>query len=73
MGQRAFGYLQNNVAVCMENGEIKKGDVDATAQAIWAGIHGVTSLLIAHCHFPFVAQNRLIDKTIELLLDGLKA
>ena len=72
MGQKAYGYLQNQVTACMENGEIRKGDVEETAQAIWAGIHGVTSLLIAQYHFPFVSQNRLIDKTIELLLDGLK-
>jgi hypothetical protein len=73
MGGRAFEYLRGQVAVCMETGEIKTGEVDTIAQALWAGIHGVTSLLIAHCDFPFVERDRLIDKTIELLLDGLKA
>jgi AcrR family transcriptional regulator len=72
MGKRAFEYLREQVAVCMETGEIKRDDVDTVAQALWAGVHGVTSLLVAHCHFPFVERKRLIDKTIELLLDGLK-
>lgn len=72
MGKRAFEYLRSQVTSCMENGELKSGDAEEISQALWAGVHGVTSLLIAHCDFPFVPRERLIDKTIELLLDGLK-
>lgn len=72
MGAKAFEYLRAQVSACMENGELKKDSVEEVSQSIWAGIHGVTSLLIAHCGFPFVERNRLIDKTIEILLDGLK-
>ena len=73
MGQRAFGYLRGQVAACMESGAMKDDDVDEVSQALWAGVHGTTALLIAHSGFPFVPKDRLIDKTIELLLDGLKA
>lgn len=72
MGKSAFEYLQNQVKICMENGDIKNDDLREVSQALWAGIHGVTSLLIAHCKFPFVSKERLIGKTIELLLDGLQ-
>jgi AcrR family transcriptional regulator len=72
MGQRAFGYLRSQVSSCMELGEMKNGDPDEISQAIWAGIHGVTALLIAHSGFPFVERDRLIDRTINLLLDGLE-
>ena len=72
MGQRAFAYLRDHVETCMKNGEIKEDNIDEVSQALWAGAHGATALLIAHCNFPFVSQDRLIDKTLELLLDGLK-
>ena len=72
MGKRAFEYLQSQVTTCMKTGELKKDNAEEVSQALWAGAHGVTSLIIAHCAFPFVSRERLIDKTIELMLDGLK-
>ena len=45
--------------------------MDTAAQGFWAAIHGVTSLLIAHKDFPFVARKQLIDFTIETMIEGL--
>jgi AcrR family transcriptional regulator len=72
MGQKAFEYLRQGVAACMENKKIKKGDVDLISQSLWAGIHGITSLLIGHTDFPFVNKNKLIDNVIDTMIDGLK-
>ena len=71
LGKKAFDYLRNGVADCMASGEIKKGDVDLVSQTLWAGIHGVTSLLIGHEGFPFVNKKTLVDSVIDTMLAGL--
>jgi hypothetical protein len=60
--------------MCVEAGVFRRDlDVEATAQALWAAVHGVTSLLIVHCEgFPFVAKKRLIDHTIDTMIRGLR-
>jgi len=72
-GQKAFEYIVRQVTRSMEHGQIKNGDIAATSQAIWAAIHGVTALLISHQDFPFVEKNILIDRVVEMTLNGLKA
>lgn len=72
LGQRAFGFLKKGVAEAIAAGKIKKGDVDLISQTLWAGIHGLTSLLIGHSDFPFVEREKLIDSLIETLIKGLK-
>ena len=71
LGKRAFDYLRNGVTDCMENGVIEKGDVDLISQTLWAGIHGVTSLLIGHEGFPFVDKKALVNSVIDTMLKGL--
>jgi hypothetical protein len=44
-----------------------------TAQALWAGVHGLTALLITAADFPFVSRTALVDHTIDTLIAGLKA
>lgn len=73
IGARAFGALRAAVAACVEAGAFRRVDVDTTAQSLWAAIHGVTSLLIVHCDFPFVSKTRLIESTIDTMIQGLRA
>jgi AcrR family transcriptional regulator len=73
LGKKAFDYLRDGVTDCMENGLLAKGDVDIVSQTLWAGIHGVTSLLIGHEKFPFVDKSKLIDSVIDTMLRGLVA
>jgi AcrR family transcriptional regulator len=70
-GQNCFGDMRNVVRRCMEEGRIKQGDVEETSQALWAGIHGLTALLITQPKFPFVERERLIKRTIEILVRGV--
>ena len=70
-GKKAFDFLRSGVAECMAGGEIKKGDVDLISQTLWAGIHGITSLLIGHEGFPFVDKKSLVDSVIDTMLKGL--
>lgn len=73
MGQRTFEYLRSQVEGCVAAGKIKKGDVAMMSQILWAGIHGIVSLLNNHLGFPFVEKNELIDGMIETMIDGLKS
>ena len=72
MGQRAFSHLVNMVQHCIEKDQIKKGDPATISQTIWAGLHGVTSLLIGQQGFPFVTRETLINSVIKTLLTGLQ-
>ncbi len=71
-GEKAFSYMRNAIAMCVEKGLLQTPDIDATAQAVWAAVHGVTSLMITHKDFPFVAKKKLIDETIETMIRGLQ-
>jgi len=46
---------------------------ETTLQALWAVIHGVVAVVIEHPGFPFVPQERLIARTLALVLNGFGA
>ena len=56
-GAESVDCLRAIVRQNIEGGHIN-GGVEETAQALWAAIHGVTSLLVSNCGFPFVEQTR---------------
>ena len=72
MGKKAFELLSASVANCMSAGDIRGGDVETISQTLWAGIHGVTSLLIAHEGFPFVERETLVSSVIDTMIAGLR-
>lgn len=59
----AFDHLVDAVRAAMDEGVIK-GDPLQVAVCLWSTCHGITSLLIAHPHFPWPD----IDQTIDLIL-----
>jgi AcrR family transcriptional regulator len=69
---RAFDTLRQAVRSCVDYGDIRTADVDMTAQALWAGVHGLTALLITARGFPFISQAALVNHTIDTLIAGLK-
>ena len=72
-GQACFDCLRETVRQCIEGGYINGGEVEETAQALWTAIHGVTSLLVSKCGFPFVEQTRLIERLLDILIKGIRA
>lgn len=70
-GSLAFGMLDDSVHEAVESGLARDLDPDLVAEAIWAAGHGIVSLLITHCHFPWTDREALIDLEIDLLLEGL--
>ncbi len=72
MGKKAYLHLRNEVARCAELGLLQVTDIDASAQVLWANIHGLTSLLITHPRFPWSDRNVLIDTSIDNSVAGLQ-
>ena len=70
-GERCFDNLRDAVRRCVEAGQLNCEDVEEVAQALWAGVHGITTLLIT-CAFPFIEQNRLIDRVVYILIEGIR-
>jgi AcrR family transcriptional regulator len=69
-GFQCFGNLRRAVALAMQDGHLAEADLETTSQALWAAMHGMTSLLISQPGFPFVEREVLIDRLLDILLDG---
>jgi hypothetical protein len=72
MGQKLFNNLRKTLTRCVDQGCLPIADLDATGQALWASIHGMTALLISRPNFPWVERQYLIDTLLDTLIDGLK-
>jgi AcrR family transcriptional regulator len=71
-GFDCFKRLRDIVQRCIDAGSIASKDAEETAQALWAGVHGITSLLVAHGGFPFVEETRLVERVVAILLEGVR-
>jgi AcrR family transcriptional regulator len=72
VGCESFECLRQGVGACIEGGFFRVNDVDLVSQVLWAGVHGITSLLIAKPSFPWVTQSELIEGIVDTLIEGLK-
>jgi AcrR family transcriptional regulator len=72
-GRVAFDTMRTVIGECVAANLLKSDDVELISQTLWAGIHGVTALLIQHGGFPFVDRERLVDSVIDTLIAGIKA
>ncbi len=72
-GRVAFDTMRSVVNECIAAKLLKTNDGELVSQTLWAGIHGITSILIQHGGFPFVEREKLIDSVIETLITGIKA
>ena len=70
-GMRAFSFLTRGLTDCIRAGKMREGNVELAAQTLWAGIHGVTSLLITHHAFPWAGREKVIHATVDTLVAGL--
>jgi len=71
-GMRALGILREAVADCVRHKRIKAVDVDVATRALWAGVHGITSLLIVFQTFPWGDRDAVVAQLIQSMVDGLK-
>lgn len=72
VGCESFECLRSGVGACIQAGIFRVTDVEVAAQLLWAGVHGVTSLLISKPSFPWVGRTALIEGLVDTLLGGLR-
>jgi AcrR family transcriptional regulator len=70
-GMRACDFLRRCVYDGIAAGKLKVKDPELASQTLWAGIHGVTSLLLTHEKFPWVGREKLAKSMVETRIDGL--
>jgi AcrR family transcriptional regulator len=68
----AFQVLRDMVRRCVQENVFGTLDVERTSQALWAAVHGVTSLLIQRPEFPWVEQGKLIEQVIDNAVESLR-
>ena len=71
-GRKAFNLLKRAVEECIKQKEIRVIDADVASQALWAAVHGITSLLITHPNYPWVQDEKTIDLVIDSMCAGLR-
>jgi AcrR family transcriptional regulator len=72
-GQQAFGALEVLVKRLMDDGIFRKADPVATAEAIWASVHGLVSLLITYPDFPWSERSKLFEAMRDMMRNGFRA
>ena len=70
LGYELFGAFVQVVEEAAAEGRLR-GETRATAQALWAGAHGVVSLMITKPYFDWVERELLIDTLLDALFVGL--
>jgi AcrR family transcriptional regulator len=72
-GMQAFDFMRRCVYDCISAGEFRNVDAELVCQTFWAGIHGVTSLLITHEKgFPWVGKDKVIHSMVDTLVAGVR-
>lgn len=71
LGDRCFEKFVGVVREIGASGRLRTGTVDSAGQALWAGCHGIVSLLITRPHFGWAPTEELRKVTLDGLLYGL--
>ena len=71
MALPAFGFLTRLVGECVRQKKLARVDVRTASCALWAGVHGITSLLIVMPNFNWGDPNKIVDQLVTTLVDGL--
>jgi AcrR family transcriptional regulator len=70
-GMQAFSFLIRGVTECVKAGKMPATNVELASQTLWAGVHGITSLLITHHTFPWVGREKVMHTMVDTLVAGL--
>jgi hypothetical protein len=68
---QSFALFQQQVQALMDSGHLRRMDSALAAEILWAGGHGLVSLLITHSDFPWSPREALIDAMLEAQLVGM--
>jgi AcrR family transcriptional regulator len=73
-GMKCFGTLRAICRRCLDEGLLRPElqDEEEIAQALWASLHGLISVVTNAKGFPFIEQSRLVDRLVDILVCGVK-
>ena len=71
-GMACFGNLRQLVLQCIEQDRLRVADVEEVSQALWACVYGVATLIISECGFPFIERSRLIERVVDISVEGIR-
>lgn len=71
MAMQAFGFLTRVLGECVRQKKLAKVDVRTASCALWAGVHGITSLLIVVPTFNWGNPDTVVDELVTTLVNGL--
>lgn len=72
LSRSAYFHFRDMVAGFMDIGLLRSGDVEATTQVLWAGVHGIVTAAIHTRDFPLVDTKVLAETMVDALLRGLE-
>lgn len=70
-GVRAFQHLVDAVQRAIDAGAFRRVDPFLAATAVWAAVHGITSLLISLPQFPWPDIDALVNHVYDVQTRGL--
>ncbi len=70
-GAMSFNFLQDMIGELMASGQLRPGNAEAIAEAIWAAGHGLVALLITQRRFIHSDTDVLCNAHLALILHGL--
>jgi hypothetical protein len=69
---QALGILRATIVAGMDARKFRAVNAENLARALWAAMHGITSLLIQMPNFAWGDQQAVIDALIETTIEGLR-
>lgn len=72
MNLQALELLRRLVEAGVKRKKLAKVDVHTASCALWAGVHGIASLLIVMPDFDWGSADRVVDQLVAALVDGLR-
>jgi hypothetical protein len=71
IGARCYATYSGVVSEIAGEGRLRMGDADSAAQTLWAGCHGLVTLMITNPKFEWAPPKQLTSLMVESLLHGL--
>jgi AcrR family transcriptional regulator len=72
MGQKLLEHVRQSVADCIRAGVFPVQDIEVASQVLWAGVHGMTSLLILRPDFAWAPRPVVTEHLIQTVIEGLQ-
>jgi AcrR family transcriptional regulator len=70
LGREIYASFEKHVGGIAAAGRLK-GDVTTASQVLWAGSHGLVSLMITKPYFDWVGADTLMEGMLDALFEGL--